>query len=64
MGQIAKARIVQAQRRSAYELNLQLMTEILSQYFVDPGSNTTRATFNGVNDYNGYTESPPARKND
>jgi len=62
MGQIAKARRVQAERRSAYELNLQLMTEILSQYFVDPGSNTTRATFNGVNDYNGYTESPPTRK--
>jgi type II secretory pathway pseudopilin PulG len=62
MGQIAKARLVQAERRSAYELNLQLMTEILSQYFVDPGTNTTRATFNGVNDYNAYTETPPTRK--
>ena len=62
MGQIAKARIVQAEQRAAYELNHQLMIEILSQYFVDPGTNTTRATFNGVNDYNGYTESPPTRK--
>ena len=62
MGQIAKARIVQAEQRSAYELNHQLMIEILAQYFVDPGSNNTRATFNGVNDYNGYTESPPTRK--
>jgi type II secretory pathway pseudopilin PulG len=62
MGQIAKARTVQAEQRAAYELNHQLMIEILSQYFVDPGTNTTRATFNGVNDYNGYTESPPTRK--
>jgi type II secretory pathway pseudopilin PulG len=62
MGQIAKARMVQAERRAAYELTLQLMTEILSQYFVDPGSNSTRSTFNGVNDYNAYTESPPTRK--
>ena len=62
MGQIAKIRRVQAERRAAYELNLQLMTEILSQYFTDPGTNTTRSTFNGVNDYNGYSESPPTRK--
>ena len=50
-----------------------LMTEILKAKYVDPGSSpvfgletgegsTTRAAFNDVDDYNGWTEQPPQAK--
>jgi MSHA pilin protein MshD len=71
MGQIAKARKTQAERRAAYELGQQLMIEIMSQYFQDPGASPvfgpepgeTRATFDDVDDYNGLIESPPTQQN-
>jgi MSHA pilin protein MshD len=67
---IAKQRRVQAERRAAYELGQQLMHEILSCYFQDPGgsplwgpeSGETRATFDDVDDYDGYTETSPTRQ--
>jgi MSHA pilin protein MshD len=66
---IAKQRKVQAERREAYEIGQQLMTEILQQYFQDPvapvwgpESGETRATFNDVDDYDGYTETNPTLK--
>jgi MSHA pilin protein MshD len=67
---IAKQRRVQAERRDAYELGQQLMHEILSCYFQDPGgsavwgpeSGETRATYDDVDDYDGYSETPPMRK--
>jgi MSHA pilin protein MshD len=70
MGEIAKSRRIQSERRSGFELAQQLMTEIRSQYFQDPGGSPvfgpepgeTRATFDDVDDYNGYTETPPALK--
>ncbi len=69
MSAIAKSRAVQAERRAAYALNEQLMVEILSQYFQNPAKSTfgpstgeTRQNFNGVDDYNGYGESPPGQK--
>jgi MSHA pilin protein MshD len=70
MGQIARLRAVQVERRAALELGQQLLVEILAQYYQDPGNATfgpatgmTRATFNGVDEYNGYSESPPTLKN-
>jgi len=67
---IATQRRVQAERRDAYELGQQLMHEILSCYFQDPGgsgvwgpeSGETRATFDDVDDYDGYTETSLTRK--
>lgn len=72
LGAIAKARSVQAERRAAFALAQQLFCEIQQQYFQNPvtGAATfgpqvgqTRATFNDVDDYNGYSESPPALQN-
>jgi MSHA pilin protein MshD len=67
MGAIAKQRMLQAERRAAYELNEQMIGEVLSQYFQDPSRSTfgpsggqLRSTFNSVDDYNGYTETPPS----
>jgi MSHA pilin protein MshD len=70
MGQIAKSRMRQGERRSGFELGQQLMVEILQQYFQDPGGSPvfgpepgeTRPTFDDVDDYNGYVESPPTWK--
>jgi MSHA pilin protein MshD len=69
-GTIARNRQVDGERRLAYPLAQQLMAEILQSYFVDPGVNPafgpepgeTRATFNDVDDYNGWAESPPATR--
>jgi type II secretory pathway pseudopilin PulG len=67
MGSIARQRMLQAERRAAFELDEQLLGEVLSQYFQDPAGSSfgpsagqPRATFNSVDEYNGYTESPPA----
>jgi MSHA pilin protein MshD len=66
---IAKQRKVQAERRIGYELGQQLMSEILQQYFQEPvspvfgpESGETRPTYDDVDDYNAYTETPPTRK--
>jgi MSHA pilin protein MshD len=67
---IAHGRQIQAERRLAYPLAQQLMAEILSAAFVDPGTNPTfgpepgetRATYDDVDDYTGLTESPPATR--
>jgi MSHA pilin protein MshD len=66
---IAKQRKVQVERRQAYSLAQQLMTEVLQQYFQDPiapvwgpESGETRATFDDVDDYDGYTETNPTLK--
>lgn len=70
MAAVAKQRWVQAERRTAFALNQQLMGEVLSQYFYDPSHTSfgptagqVRSTFASVDDYNGYTESPPAFQN-
>ena len=69
MGAVARQRMVQAERRCAFALNQQLMGEILSQYFTDPSHSSfgpstgqVRSTFASVDDYNGYTDSPPTFK--
>ncbi len=67
---IARNRRVEAERRAAYPLAQQLMAEVLAGYFVDPGpapvfgpeTGEVRATFNDVDDYNGWTETPPATR--
>ena len=69
-GTIARTRQVDAERRLAYPLAQQLMAEVLQAYFVDPGpaptfgpeAGETRATYDDVDDYNGWTESPPATR--
>ncbi len=69
-GTIARNRQIEAERRLAHPLAQQLMAEILSAAFVDPGTSPTfgpetgetRATFNDVDDYNGLSEGPPATR--
>lgn len=56
-----------SERTRANNLARALLTEITQQAYVDPGnspvfgpeSGQTRATYDDVDDYNGYTESPP-----
>ncbi len=69
-GAIARNRSIEAERRAAYPLGQQLMAEILQAYFVDPGpspvfgpeAGETRATYDDVDDYNGWTETPPGTR--
>jgi Tfp pilus assembly protein PilV len=64
---IAASRRIQVERREACMLGQQLMGEILQQYFQAPGTGTafgpqpgqTRAMFTDVDQYNGYSASPP-----
>jgi type II secretory pathway pseudopilin PulG len=66
-GSIGRARKLQIESRMAYLLEQQLMVEILQDYFQQQGTNPTfgpvagqtRAVFNYVDAYNGYTASPP-----
>lgn len=66
-GAIARARKIQVEGRLAYLLGQQLMTEIMQGYFQQQATNPifgpapglTRATFNYVDAYNGYSASPP-----
>ncbi len=64
-GAIGRARKLQADRQQALALGEQLMTEILQCYFQEPTTgavNATRPLYNDVDDYNGYTDSPPKSK--
>ncbi len=64
---VARSRRAQVERRQAYMLAEQLMSEVLQQYFQAAGTGTafgpaagqTRATFADVDQYNGYVASPP-----
>ena len=66
-GAIARARQSQVESRLAYLLGQQLMTEIMQGYFQSqalpvvfgPINGQTRAQFDYVDAYNGYTASPP-----
>jgi MSHA pilin protein MshD len=67
-GQIARGRQNQVDRTAGVALADQLLAEILQCYFKEPGGGTTlgrdtgettRATFDDVDDYDGYTTSPP-----
>jgi prepilin-type N-terminal cleavage/methylation domain-containing protein len=66
-GSLGRARQSQIESRMAYLLAQQLMAEILQCYYQQQGSNPTfgpvggqtRATFNYVDAYNGYSASPP-----
>lgn len=61
------------QSQTALDLAQDLMTEILSQAFEDPqaaagsfgkeAGETTRATFDDVDDYHNWSESPPTTRN-
>jgi len=70
MGASAKARIVQREQSSATGLARQLLSEIRPCRYADadqptgfgPESGEVRATFDDVDDYNGYVESPPRFK--
>jgi len=70
MGASAKARIVQREQSSATGLARLLMAEIRQCRYTDPtypgnfgpGAGETRPTYNDVDDYNGYVESPPRFK--
>jgi Tfp pilus assembly protein PilV len=58
---------VQKDQARGTALARQLMAEIMQQHYIDPGTSPvfgpesaeTRATYDDVDDYNGYTESPP-----
>jgi MSHA pilin protein MshD len=67
-GQIAKGRQNQVDRTAGVALADQLMAEILQCYFKEPGGGTSigpdagemnRAAFDDVDDFDGYTTSPP-----
>lgn len=70
LGAVGKGRRVQADRQQGVALAHGLMAEVLQCYYQDPAgtgslgppAGATRATFNGVEDYAGYSESPPALK--
>ena len=70
MGASAKARIVQREQASATGLARLLLAEIRQCRYTDPdypggfgpGGSETRPTYNDVDDYNGYEQSPPRFK--
>jgi len=67
---IARIQRTQLERRGAYALGEQLMGEIIQQYFSDqsnppvfgPQPGETRPVFDDVDDYNGYSASPPVQE--
>lgn len=71
VGALAQSRRVQADRRGGYALAEQLMTEIMATAFADPDQTpsfgpetgeSSRALFDDVDDYNGYSASPPTAR--
>src|SRR5687768_17333963 len=71
VGALAQSRRVQADRRGGYALAQQLMSEIMALPFADPDQpvafgpetgESSRAAFDDVDDYNGYTGTPPVAK--
>lgn len=66
-GTIARARLAQTESRLGTLLAQQLMAEVVQQPFQQPGttpgfgprSGQTRATYDAVDCYNGYTAGPP-----
>lgn len=71
-GSYVRASVQGTQSRAALDLAQDLMTEILSQSFEEPGTTTgsfgkeagesTRANFDDVDDYAGWSETPPAAR--
>jgi len=67
LGASAKARLMQTEQCCAMGLARQFLSEIRSYRYADadqptafgPESGEARATFDDVDDYNGYTQSPP-----
>lgn len=71
-GSYVRASVQGTQARAAIDLAQDLMTEILSQSFEEPGTTTgsfgkesgesVRANFDDVDDYHGWSESPPTAR--
>jgi type II secretory pathway pseudopilin PulG len=71
-GAIGKARKNQVERTAAYGLANRLLADVMQCYFKDPdnsgntfgleGGEVARGTFDDVDDYNGYTTSPPTMR--
>ena len=67
MGSTVRTSLVQKDRSPAMALAQALMSEILQKKFNDPDGSSitgpedgeTRATFDDIDDYNGYSEAPP-----
>ena len=64
LGATGRVRRIAAERQQALALGEQLMTEVMQSYFQDPagGTQVGRANFNDVDDYDKYSDAPPADK--
>jgi len=71
IGSAARGRQIQNARRCGPALARQLLVEVLTAAYVDPNGapvfgpetgETTRADFDDVDDYNGWSECPPRRQ--
>jgi MSHA pilin protein MshD len=61
IGDGARYRLVQSEQTRAAMLGRELMSEILTQRYIDANTDTgeTRSTWDDVDDFNGLNESPP-----
>jgi len=70
LGASAKVRVAQTEQSRATALARQLLCEIMQHGYTDPdfpggfgpGSTEDRTTFDDVDDFNGYSESPPCAR--